>query len=460
MALAPIPWRRIALVAGGAAYALLLALATLRAQDAFGGLHLQGPLVLALAPLAIVLTLRFPLIFPFVIYVALLPFDPLLNFSSSATNLKVLGAATGGALALLTRSLLVPHASWYAWAAFTALAGTSLLWSPEYKNALFTVNEILGLFLIMTALAIYRPKPREFVIALGGIACSGVIAAVYALVQYQHGSTSNEGRLLITSGQIELDPNYLASAFTMPVALALCGLISTKNVALRIACLAAILVMMAADLSTGSRSGFITVLAVVLYFGIRTRYRIAAFSVTALALSATAFLPQIWKRFLSDEGEVGTGSGRTIIWKTAMHNFGDHWLFGLGAGSFVYNYDKNILGTYQQYFQGWSRAGHSIIFVGLNDFGVVGLALVLYCWFLSFRQLHVIPKTHPLYNVRLACEAMIVGLFFEANAIDPYYIKYIWIAHALPLMLLNMYAPREFRARVPVLDRLRPARAA
>ncbi len=451
-ALRSLTWFKVLLGFAAACFVLGALSLTLHAQDDFGHMRWTSTLAFALLPICAMLTFRYPLICPFVIYVGLLPFAPILGLSSNGISPKLLAFATIGALllrALLQRRALLPPPAWFAWAALIALAATSLLWVPDFDHGVYTVNSMLLLFGVMTALAVYPATFREFQIAMAGIALSGVAAAAFVLQQYHSGAVSHVeavARLaLTTSTNVMLDPNYFASSFVLPVALALCGWSVAKNPFVRLGCIVAVLGMFTACLATGSRGGFLSIAAVIIYFAVRSRHRLQALSVAALALAATAFLPNVWERLLHDPEGDNSGSGRTILWQVGMHNFKDHWLIGSGAGSYPFNYDLNLLETHQRFFQGWDRPGHSLIFVGLNDFGVLGMALVLLCWFVSFRQLRVIPQGSPLYGYRLACEGIIIGLFVEAQFIDPYYIDYLWVGHALALLVVNLHAPRMLR---------------
>jgi len=181
------------------------------------------------------------------------------------------------------------------------------------------------------------------------------------------------------------------------------------------------------------------------YFAIRTKKYVQVLVIAGLALALMAVYPRVLDRMFDQT--LANGSGRLDIWETGMHSFGDHWLFGAGVGSYTYTYDHNFLQVFQHEFSGWSRPGHSIIFVGLSDFGVVGFALVAIAWYMSFRQLRVIPRSSSLFGIRLGCEGAIIGLLIQMLFIDPYYIKYVWLAHTLPLLVLNVYAPRELFAR-------------
>ncbi len=425
-------------------YAYLAVRATVRAQDGFGSMHLIVPLALAFLPVGAFLALRYPLVFPFLAYVALLPFDSLLVVTAGSAIVKLVGLATLVALLfrmLLTRTVLAPPRTWFWWLGLIAYATLSLLWVPDWEVGKLVYTSILSLFLMMTVLAVYPATRTEFKVVMAGVVVSGILAAAIAIDQYVHNNVNSEGWLTVqTAGGIELDHNYLASSFLLPIALSLAGTFYSRRLAVRLPCAAATLVMMFGLLLAGSRGGFVAAVVVFLYFAVRTRYRLQVILVSAAAIGLSAFVPTVWQRF---GRENGSGSGRTYIWQTGMHTFKEHWLFGSGVGSYQFNYDRSVLDVYQQIFQGWSRPGHSIVFVALNDFGVIGLVIVLACWFYSAYQLRVIPKNHWLFGPRLAFESAIIALFSQALFIDPFSIKYVWLALSLPLLLMNMYAPHR-----------------
>jgi hypothetical protein len=435
------------LVIAGLVYAYIAVKATVRAQDGFGSMHVIAPLALALLPVCALLAFRYPIVFPFLAYVALLPFDSLLEVTAGSTVVKLIGIATLVALLfrmLLTRHVLLPPRAWYWWLALIAYATLTLLWAPDWAVGRLVYTSMVSLFSMMTVLAIYPATRTEFKLVMAGVVVSGIGAAAIALYQYLHNNVNSEGWLTVqTAGGIELDHNYLASSFLLPMALALAGTFYSRRLAVRIPCGLAILFMMFGLLLAGSRGGFIAAVVVFLYFAIRTRYRLQVIAVSVAAIGLSAFAPTVWERFARENG---SGSGRTYIWQTGMHTFKEHWLFGSGVGSYQFNYDRSVLDVYQQLFQGWSRPGHSIVFVSLNDFGVLGLAIVLAAWFFSAYQLRVIPKGHWLFGARLAFESAIIALFSQALFIDPFSIKYVWLAVSLPLLLINMYAPRRLGA--------------
>jgi O-antigen ligase len=240
-----------------------------------------------------------------------------------------------------------------------------------------------------------------------------------------------------------LDYNYYAASFILPIAIALWFTFYGRHVLPRLASGACALFMLVGLLLTGSRGAFIASVAIVVYFAIRSRFRAQIFAFVLLAGALSVFFPSVYTRFLNDPTQQGSASGRTYIWQTGLHSLGDHWLFGNGIGSYENTYDSNLLEVYQAHFQGWSRPSHNLLVGAITELGVVGLAIVLAAWYVSFRQLKKIPKSSEFFGLRLALEGAIVGLFAMALSIDTMYIKYIWLAHSLALMLLGQVAPRR-----------------
>ncbi|MBD5635138.1 MAG: O-antigen ligase family protein, partial [Candidatus Eremiobacteraeota bacterium] len=322
-------------------------------------------------------------------------------------------------------------------------------------------------------LAIYPATKSEFRVGLGLLVACGVLSAGYAVRLYLTGNVSSDSaaRLSITSDSgIMIDFNYYAASFILPIAVAMFFTFYGRRSIVRLASGASALLMMIGLLLTGSRGAFVAAVAIVVYFAVRSRFRKQVFGFIALAGLVSAFFPAVYMRFAKDPSSQGSASGRTFIWQTGLHSFGDHWLFGGGIGSYRDIYDRNLLDVYQAAFQGWSRPSHSILVGSLTELGVVGLVIVLAAWFVSFRQLRIISKSSEWYGLRLACESAILALFAMSLTIDPTYIKFVWLAHSIVLMLLNQAAPRELRLsrarRRPVLPSIvlpevrgRPARA-
>jgi hypothetical protein len=137
---------------------------------------------------------------------------------------------------------------------------------------------------MMTVLAIYPATATEFKVVLGGIVASGVAAGFVGLRQYLGNNVNSEGWLTVSSaGGVELDHNYFAASFLLPIAVALAGTFYARNLAVRAFSGLATFFMMFSLLLAGSRGGFIAAVVVFLYFALRTRYRFQVLGVTIRA---------------------------------------------------------------------------------------------------------------------------------------------------------------------------------
>ena len=409
-----------------------------------GGFHIPLLAVAAAgAPFAVYLALRYPLIFPFGLYVALVPFDNILQVTSGATYVRLIAGLAGVALLarmLLLRRFVKPATGWYAWAAFVAWAGVSLMWTPDLAESQRVYGIVLQNFLMMTVLALYPVRETEFRWLGILTVASGLLAGVYA---FTHHTAMGSGRISLNVGNLVIDPNQFATSFVLPIAICLAVALSSKDLRLKILCAGAVIFMMAPILMTASRGGVVSILLLFGFFAIRSKHRVQILVVAGICLALTAFYPAVWERFINDEGQMGSGSGRTYIWAVGLHAIKQEWLFGTGVGSFLETYDRNFLAVFQSQMQGWHRPSHDIIIGTWVEMGIVGLVIVLTAWYTTFRQLRVISPESKLYPIRLALEGALVALFAQSLFIDPIWIKYVWLAQSFPLLLLNLHAPRQ-----------------
>ncbi len=446
-------WTRPLLALGGTLYALVVATALLHVRNDFGDVSWVRLVPIAVLPLGIFVAIRAPLIFPFGAYIALLPYDSLLQVASGGTLTRLVAILAGVALllrALFLGKLRQPPRAWFGWFAFMLFVGTSFLWTADLPTGQLIYLQSAQLFAMLTILAIYPASDLELRGALVIMVLSGVGAALYGVHLYLGGSVSMfENRLVLqTSSGVVLDPNYFATSFVIPIAVAFAAAFYTRGWWLRALCVGASLVMMSGVLVSGSRGAFVAIGVMFAYFVVRSKNRLQVGAVVGAALGLTALFPSVWTRFAKDPSAAGSGSGRTYIWQTGLHSLSQHWLFGGGVGSFQTLYDASLLSNFQPVFQGWSRPSHSIVVGTLTEYGAIGLVLVMAAWYFTFRQTRTIAVTSRYYGIRLASEAALIGLFSQAFFIDTLLIKYYWLGYALPLLLFNVAArPQPSRAR-------------
>jgi hypothetical protein len=396
-------------------------------------------LAAALAPFAIFLALRRPLLFPLGLYVMLVPFDPLLG-QNGATLTRGVALISAGALLfhiILRRQLLVPPRGWMMWAVFVLWAALMSLFSIEPASTLLSFGQVLQLFLFYTVLAVY-PVRRDELRWLGTIVvASGVGVAGYGVSLYLQGTRFDADRLTLNNGAgAYLDPNHLGAALLLPIALAVGTLIETRNALLRIAAGVSVTVMGAALFMTGSRGALIALAVMLLYIAWQTRYRLRILALFSLLGALSLAVPTIWARFA--DPTQGAGSGRLYIWNAAFRGLHQFWLTGSGLGTFPVVYNRELLSIYQQVFQGWSRPAHNVFLSSAVELGLVGAAVLVYAWW----------RTWADARGNVVIEAAIIGVAVASCFLDTLLFKYLWLAFTMSALVKNAAEPHLLRGNV------------
>ncbi len=402
---------------------------------------------LAVSPILIWASLRYPVLFPFGLYLAFVPFDPLLQVSGGGGTLtKIAGIAAISAFAirtLLVRKTVVPPRSWFGWLAVILYASFSLAWSLNFEQTRFLLNQMVSLFALFTVLAIYPIQYFELLWLRRILIVTGIVTALYGIYTSRtatHATMAahhNLDRLTIMSGKYEFDPNHYAAFFMIPIAIVVVGFFYDPR-PLRKAAYAAIFALLAGNvLLTGSRGGLIGVALIIFFLGWRSRKYVSMGAIVAAGLTLSSFIPNVWKRFA--DPTQGDGSGRNEIWATGLHGFHDYWLAGAGFGTYADVYDNNLLQTAQRAFVGWHRPSHSLIVESIVEFGLIGSLVLLFALWSSLRQNASIPRSHPLHTYRLECEGMLVGIFWMALTIDVLWYKYLWVALIFAVVVANVH---------------------
>lgn len=433
-----------ALAVGGGFFALLVL-----ARYAMGSpLHGAEIALLALAPIGVYFGLRRPLLFPYGLYLLVVPFDPLFTFSGGpgTTLSRYLGIAVVASLVsrmVLLRRAYAPPWSWYAWCAVLVVMISSTIWSIDATQTIGLSTMMVQLFAMYTLLAIYPASRADLSLVARLTAGCGTIAAAYGLFAYASGTQRlQDTRLSIGNAKMHLDPNHYAAYFFIPAAILVAWLLYEAKIWRRVGislCLAAVVLNV---LLTGSRGGLISVGIVLLYSGIRARKYLTTGAVAVSAFLLSLAAPSVWQRFT--DASQSDGSGRAELWAVGLAALKHYWLLGSGFGTFEFAYDQYFLNAYQRNFQGWTRPAHDLLIQSSVELGVAGAALVVFAWFASFRQNASIRFGEPLFAMRVASEAAILALFVEALTLDMLWYKYLWVALSFSLIVANAYRPRAF----------------
>ncbi len=436
------------------AYCLALLLCFERYVKAGVPLFLVATFAIALAPAAVYASLRWPLVFPFCLYVLFMPFDSLSSLGKAGSFTKMLGIVSAGAifLSVLRRGNSVPAPrALAAWLALLCLMGVSILWSIEKSSATKELQVYGSLIALYALLSIVRVRKIDFNAILTCIVLAGVISGGYDAYLYRNGQdTINAGagvsRVIVAVGNSMIDPNELAAALVLPFAICLYWLFNSRHWLLRVTMLPALTILLLGFAASGSRGGFMELAAVFAYLLVRSRHRIWLATIMVVSVvSALVANPGIPARFAQTQQD--GGAGRSDVWHIGLYAFRDHWLIGAGVGNFPEAFNREYIHVFARYVLGWDWVAHNVPLTIATELGIFGLAIYALAVVTQLTVLRGFWTDTPLFELRLAIEGACIGMFVAGLSTSTLNAKFVWLAFALmPLMrsyqLTNMARER------------------
>lgn len=397
---------------------------------------------LILAPFALFLAVTRPLIFPFCVYVLLVPFDNLLAIGSFGTLTKLLGLVVAAfvALALLREAKAVPlsRASLLLCGVFAWML-LSVSWALNQVTAINALVPYATIFAFYIVLATMRPTALELKVILTTIALGGLAAAAYGVNVFIHDpavAAAASKRLVLANASTYIDPNQFANAMLAPAALVAVWGLRARNVLFKAAAFCGIALIGAAIVLSGSREALLALGLLFLYLVVRSRYRLQVLALTAMLVPLLFALPStMWGRFST---LVATGgSGREAIWSVGAEAAKHRPLEGYGIGNFQTAYDLFYLGIHQTYPYGFDSPAHNIVLHYGVELGLVGLAFVAGWFVLHWRAMAAIDAQSPWRDYAVALEAALIAIASVSFAIDLFTYKYAWLVFTAIALLSN-----------------------
>ncbi|HET9029943.1 MAG TPA: O-antigen ligase family protein [Candidatus Aquilonibacter sp.] len=393
------------------------------------------------APPAIFFAITRPLIFPFCLYVVLVPFDNLLAIGTFGTLTKLLAMIAGACVALgllrYVRAAPFSRASLLLCGVFAWML-LSVSWAIDQQAALNALIPYATIFAFYIVLASATPSRAELVVVLVAIAVSGLIAAGYGANNFIHNPfmAVNAARLVLRNQSTDIDPNQFADSLLAPCALIAMWGLRSRNLLFKAAAFGGISLLGAAIVVSGSREALIALVLLFLYLVVRSKYRVQMLAVmAALAPLLTSMPTTMWMRFtqLASTG----GAGRADIWSVGLEAAKHRPLLGYGIGNFQAAYDQFYLGVPQTYPYGFDSPAHNIVLHYGVELGVVGLAFVALWFVLHWRAMAAIDVKSPWRDYAIALEAALVAIGFTSFTIDLLTYKYAWLVFAAIALLAN-----------------------
>jgi len=384
-----------------------------------------------------------PLAFPFTAYVALVPFDNVLNPDGTGTITRLLAIASGLALIfymLRTGRVARPSPWLLTWIALYIWMAASAFWALDTAAVFALFPTALQLLALYAAVSFFPADGRALQWSAGTALIGGVLAAAYGAFLFTHGMDVGKGdRLWITTDAGNyVDPNHFAAALILPFALALAVTLYARTWWQTLLGIAGLVAISEGIVVSASRGAIIGVGAILVYALVRSTRRIRLIVLGAVAV-VCAMLTQssLGDRFAAALSS--GGSGRTDIWQVGFAAAKSHWLIGAGYNNFAFAYDQAFLQASQIHFMSWHRAPHDILLNVIVELGVPGTLLLLAAWYGQIAMLRGIGRADPNFPLRVALEASIVGTFVAALFLDVMVMKYLWLTFALVAILRNVH---------------------
>src|SRR5579872_190325 len=383
-----------------------------------------------------------PLIFPFTIFVLLVPFDDLLRVDPQLGTLTKLVALCAGAALVFwlvrSRRFATPSKAVFFWLALLVFMALSVMWAIDSKDAITKLDTYIQLFLLYVVISLMPIAEDEYRIFLSTVALSGVAAAIYSVYLYHTGAFVQHAdiqgvlssRLLVQFGDNKLGPDDFSATLLLPIAVVMTSALRQPWSLKKLAYIGIFILMIGGLYVNGSRGALLAFACMVGYMIWRSRFKLQLITLSLLALGSSFLMPTSpWARFAS-AADTG-GAGRLSIWLVGFNAFKRHWLAGAGVGNFPTAYDQSFIQVYQKYYANWHRAPHDMLVEFSVELGIIGIILLLTAWYVQMRSLRMIGPSNQLFDMRIALEAAMVSVFVAGLLVSVMTAKCTWLLFSL-----------------------------
>ena len=445
---------------GAAALAAAAALAVAAKHVVAGGTtDLAFAAGALLAPALLYLSITRPLISPFCLYAAFVPFNDIIAIPSIGNATKVLGLLSALCIAFWlfrTRHVVKPPVAVMAWAGMLTWMAMTGFWAVDQTIYSPLIVTIAQLFILYALVAIFPLDELEFRLFLFAVVAGGTALAAYGVHQYTHGIDIDIDRIRLQGTQGAYDPNHYAATLILPTAIAIMLALRSRFWPTKLCALGAAAILVAGVVVSASRGGALAIAILFGYYLWKSRYRLQLAIVAAVMVLACA---PIAGGLIARANTVSAdqGSGRESLWRLGVATFPSYWLFGAGTGCFAKAAALNLLHVSTNFrslreppgpgmaplTDAWEVGPHNALTSTAVELGLPGLALLVWVVLAQGSMLKHIKPGSWLYDERLMCEAAFVALAVDALFLDLFYRKYTW------LLLSTMLLVRTLSLRVP-----------
>ena len=397
-------------------------------------------IAILVGPILIYLSLVKPFIFPFGLYVMLLPFDSVLSFTSGgATWTKFLGILT--IMVLLIKGIHTKNLKWpdnvsLTWIFFIIYCALTVLWAIQPEDVISRLPTAVGLLILYLVSATYKSQKKDFDTLKYFIAAGGFFAAVFTIYNY---SSITGMRTTLQIGEQSASLNKFAFSLIIPISVCLQIMLDSNKKLQKSLMIIITGVILFCIIITGSRGGSLGVGIVIAIYILSSRKKLT-FSVILIAVIC-AILPVIPDFFIErwKSAVESGGTGRSAIWYVGWKSISEYWALGAGLSNFPNAYSEF---AFHDISKGWDRGAHNIFIEFIVELGIVGFSLMLFAFTKHYRAIgnHLIPHSNDSTMLKASFWSILVSSFFSGT----FWLKSFWLLWMLVIIYKNTVENKRY----------------
>lgn len=336
-------------------------------------------------------------------------------FTGTGSRIKFVKAPHNIFLLGFLGALVASHLSHlYMWGAF---------------NAFIDFTKMVIMFFLIINLV---NSTKKFKITIGLLIILTLILAVQGIMQYRTGF-GLAGQPLVEGGRITWigifnDPNDLALAFVIVVAILLTFLFGQSAFKLKILTLPILATLLYATYLTNSRGGMLALMAIVFFYFVKRTRRFLSGAIVGMALIMVIFSfgPS---RLASLSAQEESAYGRIEAWYEGIQMIKSNPIFGVG---------------YHMFTEDYPRTAHNSFVLATAETGLIGLFFWIGLIYFSFKSLSLVQVSDTsLKPYALGLQVGLIGFLAAAFFLSRTYITLPYIIFALSAALLNIARQKD-----------------
>ncbi len=388
-------------------------------------------------PLIIYLSIQHPIIFPFGLYVAILPFEPLLVLTGESrgpTFSKFLGILTIMVLlfkGVFEKKLKRPDNASLWWASYMVYGVLSILWAVEPELAFAQLPTAMGLFILYLIVSSYEFKKSEFDIIKWCVIGGGILSAIWTINNY----ILNPGQRTTLTSLYDL--NFSAFTLLIPFAVSTSMIFGQNKIIKQTLCWIISVVIFFAIIVTGSRGCFLGAAIAVLINILYVKKTIKQRMITVIMIMIAGFIflsysPDFFAERWGEAIETG-GAHRLDIWYIGFKSLEKYWAFGVGMNNFAVATKE--FGHHVTYYDPTSGA-HNLYLESIVQLGIVGFTLMIMAMIKHYQVIRSRFNEYPIEMIML--KACFWGILVSSIFLHTFLTKSFWLLWMMIMMHKNI----------------------